>query len=143
MFNFISSNYLLFKGLHALFSLILSIGIICIASIFSFRYKALTQNIVQLQKIRRKIVTPFLIIVVFIGILLISANPGILSGQGWLHAKLTLVVIYFGLYGFYVKSIKKVEKNEQVEKLIFFRILLGLTVFIPGFILILAYLKPF
>ncbi|ODS61163.1 MAG: hypothetical protein ABS48_00065 [Erythrobacter sp. SCN 68-10] len=92
-------------------------------------------------KLRRIILTPSLIIVWLLG-LTMAFTMGYFS-QGWLHAKLTLVLALSGYHGWLVAQTKKMARGERPlsEKQ------LRMVGEVPGLILVLVvvlvYLKPF
>ena len=92
-------------------------------------------------KLRRIILTPSLIIVWLLG-LTMAFTMGFFA-QGWLHAKLTLVLALSGYHGWLVAQTKKMARGERplTEKQ------LRMIGEVPGLILVLVvvlvYLKPF
>lgn len=92
-------------------------------------------------KLRRIILTPSLIIVWLLG-LTMAFTMGYFS-QGWLHAKLTLVLALSGYHGWLVAQTTKMARGERPlsEKQ------LRMVGEVPGLILVLVvvlvYLKPF
>lgn len=96
---------------------------------------------VRSAKLRRIILTPSLVIVWLLG-LTMAFTMGYFS-QGWLHAKLTLVLALSGYHGWLVAQTKKMARGERplTEKQ------LRMVGEVPGLILVLVvvlvYLKPF
>jgi len=92
-------------------------------------------------KLRTIILTPSLIIVWVLGLTMAYAM-GFFS-QGWLHAKLTLVLVLTGYHGWLVGQSKKMARGERPLTEARLR-LLGE---VPGLLLVLivalVYLKPF
>lgn len=97
---------------------------------------------VRMGKLRKIILTPSLIVVWALGLTL-AIGLNAFSGAGWLHAKLTLVVILSGYHGWLVAQTKKMGRGERPlsEKT------LRLIGEVPGLLLLLivalVYLKPF
>lgn len=95
----------------------------------------------RMGKLRKIILTPSLIIVWVLGLSLAYAG-GWLS-DGWLHAKLTLVLALTGFHGWLVAQTKKMARGARplTEKQ------LRMIGEVPGLILVLVvvlvYLKPF
>ncbi|GMN02490.1 CopD family protein [Erythrobacter sp. MTPC3] len=95
----------------------------------------------RMGKLRKIILTPSLIIVWVLG-LAIAIAIGAFS-EGWLHAKLTLVLILSGYHGWLVAQTKKMARGERplTEKR------LRMIGEVPGLLLVLivalVYLKPF
>lgn len=96
----------------------------------------------RMGKLRKIILTPAMIIVWVLGLTMAYAGNHF-SGAGWLHAKLTLVLILTGYHGWLVGQTKKMARGERPlsEKT------LRLIGEVPGILLILivllVYLKPF
>ena len=142
------SNYVLWiKALHIIFVVCWFAGIFYLPRIFV--YYALSEHAetqAQLAVMARKLykfVTPFMILVVFIGVALIYINPEYYLSATWMRLKLALVaalIIYHFQCGRFVKAINaNVNKHSHV----FFRFYNELPVFILFAIVILAVLKPF
>lgn len=95
----------------------------------------------RMGKLRKIILTPSLVIVWVLG-LLIAYAIGAFS-EGWLHAKLTFVLILSGYHGWLVAQTKKMARGERplTEKR------LRMIGEVPGLLLVvivaLVYLKPF
>ncbi len=95
----------------------------------------------RMGKLRKIILTPSLILVWVFGLLL--AYAGGWFTNGWLHAKLTLVVLLSGYHGWLVAKTKKMAAGARPlsEKT------LRMVGEVPGLLLVLivtlVYLKPF
>ncbi len=95
----------------------------------------------RMGKLRTIILTPAMIIVWVLG--LSMAYSGGWFASGWLHAKLTLVLVMTGYHGWLVGQTKKMARGERSlsEKT------LRMIGEVPGILLILivllVYLKPF
>lgn len=95
----------------------------------------------RMGKLRKIILTPSMIIVWVLG-LTIAYTIGAFS-EGWLHIKLTLVLVLTGYHGWLVAQTKKMARGERPlsEKR------LRLIGEVPGLLLVLivalVYLKPF
>ena len=93
------------------------------------------------EKLRKVILTPSLILVWVLGVAL-AVSSGAFS-QGWLHAKLPLVLVLTGYHGWMVAVSKKMARGERplTEKS------LRLVNEVPGLvvvmIVILVVVKPF
>ena len=95
----------------------------------------------RMGKLRGIILTPSIVVVWVLGLSLAIATGAF--SQGWLHAKLTLVLVLSGYHGWLVAQTKKMAQGERPlsEK--------QCRIFgeVPGVLLIvivaLVYLKPF
>ena len=95
----------------------------------------------RMGKLRKIILTPSMIIVWVLG-LTMAATQGFFSA-GWLHIKLTLVLLLTGYHGWLVAQTKKMARGERPLT----EARLRLIGEVPGLLLIvivlLVYLKPF
>ena len=95
----------------------------------------------RMGKLRKIILTPSLIIVWVLG--LSMAYGGGWFASGWLHAKLTLVLVLTGYHGWLVAQTKKMARGERPLS----EGTLRMIGEVPGLLLIvivlLVYLKPF
>ena len=92
-------------------------------------------------KLRKIILTPSIVVVWLLG--LVTAYAIGAFSEGWLHAKLALVVVLSGYHGWLVAQSKKMARGERplTEKT------LRMIGEVPGLLLVLivalVYLKPF
>lgn len=96
----------------------------------------------RMGKLRKIILTPSLIIVWVLGLAMAIAGNHFV-GAGWLHAKLTLVVVLTGYHGWLVAQTKKMARGERPLS----EGRLRMIGEVPGLLLVLivalVYLKPF
>ena len=95
------------------------------------------------RKLYRGIMTPSMIAVLIFGGWLISFNPAYYMSQGWMHAKLTLIILLIGYHhycGYLLKQFAQ-DKNSKSHK--FYRFFNEVPVFMLVAIVILAVVKPF
>ena len=95
------------------------------------------------RKLYRGIMTPSMIATVGLGIWLLTYNPSYYFSQGWIDAKLTLIVLLVG-YHFYCGHVLKQfrdDKNTKSHK--FYRVINEIPVFMLFAIVILAVVRPF
>jgi protoporphyrinogen IX oxidase len=97
---------------------------------------------IRMGKLRSIILTPSMIIVWVLG-LTMAIVGGHFSGGGWLHAKLTLVLVMTGYHGWLVSQTKKMARGERPLT----EARLRMIGEVPGLLLVLivslVYLKPF
>jgi len=90
-----------------------------------------------------RFVTPFMFIVIALGIALIMFNPGYYLHAGWLHAKLAcmaVLVVYHFQCGRYVRAIQE-ERDDHSPT--FYRFFNEVPVLFLFAMVLLAVLKPF
>lgn len=77
------------------------------------------------------------------GTALISLNPAAYFASGWMHAKLTLVVLLIGYHHMCGAFVKRFARDENLRGHVFFRWFNEAPVLILLGILILVIVKPF
>jgi len=139
--------YLWIKALHI-------VSIVCwFAGLFYlprlFVYHAMSTDDVSRErfctmerKLYRGIMGPAMIATLVFGIWLITLIPGYLQ-QGWLHAKLTLVVILIGYHHMCGAQVKRFARGENGRSHVFYRWFNEIPVLILLAIVILVVVKPF
>jgi putative membrane protein len=96
----------------------------------------------QERRLLRAIMNPAMIAAWTLGALMLIANPPLLQ-QGWMHAKLTFVVIMSGLHGFYSSSRRAFERGERPRSERFWRIMNEVPAVLAIGIVIFAVVQPF
>lgn len=95
------------------------------------------------RKLYRGITTPSMVATVFLGIWLIGYNPGYYLSQGWMHAKLTLVLALVA-YHFYCGHLVRIFRDDLNQRShVFFRWFNELPVLVLIAVVILVIVKPF
>ena len=102
-------------------------------------YEAMKKSSYQLRMI---IMNPSLILVWVYGLTMLWMNQGLLS-QGWLHAKLVLVLILSGMHGYFVRLGKKVDQGGDGVSAKQLRMLNEVPFLLMIVIVILVAVKPF
>jgi protoporphyrinogen IX oxidase len=92
----------------------------------------------RMGKLRAIILTPAMVIVWVLG--LSMAYGGGWFTSGWLHAKLTLVLVMTGYHGWLVAQTKKMARGERPLSEKTLRMVPGILLIL---IVLLVYLKPF
>ena len=147
MAELVSSIYLFLKSGHVIFMVFWMAGLFMLPRqcIYMLDHAPGSDGeakwVTRSAKLRKIILTPSLIIVWALG--LTMAYGGGWLGEGWLHAKLTLVLGMTGYHGWLVAQTKKMARGERplTEKQ------LRMIGEVPGLLLVLiatlVYLKPF
>ena len=94
------------------------------------------------KRLLKGIANPALIAVWVLGILLLIANPSILS-SAWFHVKLALVLGISGVHGFYAASQRKFAVGERPRTEKFWRLMNEVPFLMMVIIVILVIVKPF
>ncbi|HEY6965132.1 MAG TPA: CopD family protein [Erythrobacter sp.] len=147
MQELLSSIYLFLKSGHVIFMVFWMAGLFMLPRqcIYMLDHAPGSEGeakwATRMGKLRNIILTPSLIIVWVLG--LSMAYGGGWFTSGWLHAKLTLVLVMTGYHGWLVGQTKKMARGERplTEKQ------LRMIGEVPGLLLVLivflVYLKPF
>jgi putative membrane protein len=131
------------------------IAVVCwFAAIFYlprlFVYHAMSEDkiskdrfIIMERKLFRGIATPSAVATVLLGIWLISYDPSYYMSSGWMHAKLTLVII-LSIYHYFCWRIMIAFRDEKnTRSHVYFRYFNELPVFLLVGIVILVVVRPF
>jgi putative membrane protein len=136
------------KSLHILSVIAWMAGMLYLPRLYVYHMTAIpggeleTALKTQERRLLRIIVNPTMIATWSFGLLMIAANPALL-GEGWLHAKLALVLIVSGVHGFYASAYKKFARGERPRTERFWRMINEVPFILAVPIVILVVLKPF
>lgn len=64
------------------------------------------------RRLLRIIMTPAMVVVLGSGLWLLTSNTNLLQ-MGWMHAKLTLIVLMFGVHGYFARMRKNLAKESE------------------------------
>ncbi|WP_312481995.1 protoporphyrinogen oxidase HemJ [Stutzerimonas nitrititolerans] len=140
--------YLWLKALHI-------VAIVCwFAGLFYlprlFVYHAMSEDQVSRErfqtmerKLYRGIMMPSMIATLLFGIGMIAMNPGLFATGGWLHAKLTLVIVLIGYHHLCGAQLKRFARDENNRSHVFYRWFNEFPVLLLLAIVILVVVKPF
>ncbi|MCP1315469.1 MULTISPECIES: protoporphyrinogen oxidase HemJ [unclassified Halomonas] len=104
--------------------------------------QAITYFATMERKLYRGIMTPSMILVLVFGAAMLYLVPGWLS-QGWMHAKLALVVALIAYHHVCLIYLKQFAQNRCTKSHVFFRWFNEAPVIALIAIVLLAILKPF
>ena len=148
MQDFLVEAYPWLKALHIIAVIFWMAGMAYLPRLFVYHADALigsdkseTFKIME-RRLLRGIINPAMIATLLLGGLLLWANPDLLK-QGWFHAKLTLVILMFGLHGVYSRWRKQFERDTNKRSARFYRVWNEAPPLLVVFIVILAVVRPF
>ncbi|CAK9892580.1 MULTISPECIES: protoporphyrinogen oxidase HemJ [Pseudomonas] len=98
--------------------------------------------VIMERKLYRGIMLPAMIATLVFGIWLLSLTPGFMS-QGWMHAKLTLVVLLIGYHHMCGAQLKRFARGENKRSHVFYRWFNEVPVLVLLAVVILVVVKPF
>lgn len=139
--------YLWIKALHIVAVVCWFAGLFYLPRLFV--YHAMSEDAasrerfqVMERKLYRGIMGPSMILTILLGAWMLYLTPGWLS-QGWLHAKLTLVVLLIGYHHACGAMLKRFARGENRRSHVFFRWYNEVPVLFLLAIVILVVVKPF
>nr|WP_312232182.1 protoporphyrinogen oxidase HemJ [Pseudomonas sp.] len=94
------------------------------------------------RKLYRGIMTPAMIATLVLGVGLLMLAPGWMS-QGWMHAKLTLVILLVGYHHVCGAMYKRLARGENKRSHVFYRWFNEVPVLLLLAIVILVVVRPF
>lgn len=95
------------------------------------------------RKLYRGIMTPSMIAVIALGAWLLALNPSYYFSQGWIHAKLTLVLLLIGYHHYCGHLLKQFKNDINTKSHVFYRWFNEAPVLILIAVVILAVVRPF
>ncbi|MAL99978.1 protoporphyrinogen oxidase HemJ [Hydrocarboniclastica marina] len=95
------------------------------------------------RKLYRGITTPSMVATLLLGLWLMSFNPGYFMSQGWIHAKLTLVLILVGYHIYCGRLLAQFRDDRNTHGHVFYRWFNEFPVLILVGVVVLAIVKPF
>ena len=94
------------------------------------------------RRLLKIIINPAMILTFIFGIWMILENPALMQ-QGWLHAKIFLVLCMAGLHGFLSATRKKFARDENTRPAKFYKLVNEVPTVLLILIVLLVVLKPF
>jgi protoporphyrinogen IX oxidase len=94
------------------------------------------------RKLYRGIMTPSMVVVLVLGGWLLYLNPGLIK-QGWMHAKLALVLLLVGYHHICLAFLKRFAADANTRSHVFYRWFNEAPVLILIAVVCLAVVRPF
>lgn len=95
------------------------------------------------RKLYRGIMNPAMIATLILGIWMLALHWDYYKTQGWMHAKLGLVILLIGYHHVCLAYMKKFARDENTKSHRFFRVFNEIPVLLLIAIVILVVVKPF
>ncbi|WP_349617722.1 protoporphyrinogen oxidase HemJ [Azotobacter salinestris] len=140
--------YLWLKALHIIAVVCWFAGLFYLPRLFV--YHAMSEDQISRErfcimerKLYRGIMNPSLIATLLLGIGLIALNPGYYFSQGWMHAKLTAVLLLIGYHHVCGRQLKRFANGKTPHGHVFFRWFNEIPVVFLLAIVILVVVRPF
>jgi protoporphyrinogen IX oxidase len=140
--------YLWLKALHIIALVCWFAGLFYLPRLFV--YHAMSEDdasrerfCVMERKLYRGIMLPSMIATLVFGIGLLSLNAGAYFSQGWMHAKLTLVLLLIGYHHICGAQLKRFARGENRRSHVFYRWFNEAPVLLLIAIVVLVVVRPF
>ncbi|NCT41745.1 MAG: protoporphyrinogen oxidase HemJ [Alphaproteobacteria bacterium] len=149
MQDFLLNNYEWLRALHIIAVISWMAGMLYLPRLFVYHVDAEKGSVqsetfkVMERRLLKFIMTPAMIVAWVFGLSMLYANPGMMSGQGWMHAKLLLVVLMSGAHGMLAAHVRRFANDANEKDAKFFRIINEVPTVLMIAIVILAVVQPF
>ncbi|AIL13590.1 membrane protein [Candidatus Paracaedimonas acanthamoebae] len=149
MKEYLAHHYLFIKSVHIIFVISWMAALFYQPRLYVYHAAATPGSelyatlCIMEKRLTRIIMTPAMLLTFVSGILLLMV-PGILvSPMGWIHAKLSLVMILAGYHGILIRWMKlfQSEKNKHSQR--FYRLINEIAPLLMIFVVFLVVMKPF
>ncbi len=148
MQDFLTTHYLWLKSFHLIAVISWMAGIFYLPRLYVYHAEAekgseLSETLkIMERKLLKIIMNPAMIVTWVLGLLLLHANPDLMS-QGWMHTKLTLVLLMSGFHGYLGRTRKVFLRDENKKTHKFYRKINEIPTLLMIAIVILAVTKAF
>jgi putative membrane protein len=148
MQDFLFEYYLWIKGLHIIAVISFMAGMLYLPRLFIYHVEApknsqMSETFkVMERRLLRVIINPAFIAALLFGGLMLWVNPALFS-EGWMHAKLGLLVVMGAVHGLFSKWRKNFARDENIKSAKFFRVWNEIPTVLMIAIVLLAVVKPF
>lgn len=142
------SAYLWIKSFHLIMVIAWMAGMMYLPRLFVYQHQSAQggeaeKYFIQMQRrLLKGIINPSMVLVWVLGIVMLYANPAILS-EAWFHVKLALVTAISAVHGYYAAARRRFEKGERPRSERFWRIMNEVPFLAMIVIVILVIVKPF
>ena len=145
----VEGYYLWIKALHVISIIAWMAGMLYLPRLFVYHCAAERGSVqsetfkVMERRLLKAIINPAMGAAWIFGIAMIVLNPEMLKGQGWLHAKLTLVLLMSGLHGVLARHVRLFANDANTKSQKYFRILNEVPTVLMIVIVIPVIVRPF
>ena len=149
MQDFLLMNYEWLRALHIIAVISWMAGMLYLPRLFVYHAEAKTGSEisetfkVMERRLLKYIMSPAMGASWILGLAMLYANPGMLEGGGWMHAKLLFVFLMSGVHGALAKHVRKFSNDENDKSAKYFRILNEVPTVLMIGIVIFAVVQPF
>lgn len=147
LLGWLGGSYVLVKALHVIIVIFWMAGLFMVPRYLVYQAGEPVGSpedakwIERTQRIRNIILTPGLVLTWVLGLMLATSYG--LTGAGWLHAKIALVLLLSGYHGWAVATARKMARGERPVRERNLRLLNEVPALFTILIVGLAIVKPF
>jgi putative membrane protein len=148
MTDFLATHYPWIKALHVVSVIAWMAGMLYLPRLYVYHAaetagSATSETFkVMERRLLRAIVNPAMVATLLFGLLMLWANPGLLS-DGWFHGKLLLLLAMFAIHGFFSRWRKDFAADANRRSQGFYRLMNEAPTVLMVGIVLLAVAKPF
>lgn len=148
MAEWILQHYLWFKALHVISIIAWMAGMLYLPRLFAYhatvdRRSEMSSTFKAMERrLLRFIMNPAMVAAWLFGLLMLWGNPGLLE-QGWIHVKLTGVVLLTVLHHVFARWRKVFDKDENERPAKFYKLWNEVPTVLMVVIVIMAVAEPF
>ncbi len=149
MQEILSMNYEWLRALHIIAVMSWMAGMLYLPRLFVYHAQTKTGSEssetfkIMERRLLKYIMTPAMIVSWLLGLSMLYANPGMMEGQGWMHAKLLFVFLLSGVHGMFAGQVRKFANDANTKSAKYFRIMNEVPTVFMVVIVILAVVQPF
>ena len=149
MTDFISDYYDWIKAFHLVAVISWMAGMLYLPRLFVYHADAekgseLSETLkIMERKLLRFIMNPAMIVTWVLGLSMLFANMGLMSSGGWMHLKLTAVVLLSAFHGYLAKQRKVFLRDENKKTSKFYRKINEIPTVLMILIVVMVIVKPF
>lgn len=142
------ANYLWIKALHIIAVIALMAGLMYLPRLFIYHHQAEKGGEAERfftameRRLLKGILNPSIIAVWALGVLMLYANPALLSAP-WFHVKFAAVFIISGIHGYYARAQKQFARGERVRTEKFWRVINEIPFVLMMVAAVMAIVRPF
>lgn len=148
MQEFLGQYYLWIKAVHVIAVISWMAGMLYLPRLFVYHVDAKkgskqseTFKIME-YRLLKLIINPAMIVAFVVGGLMLYADPSLFQ-NGWMHVKLTLVLLMSGVHGVLAKHVRLFGKDENEKSAKYFRILNEVPTALMVLIVVMVIARPF
>lgn len=148
MYEFFLDHYLWIKALHIIAVIAWMAGLFYLPRLFVYHVtaekgsdKSETFKVME-RRLLKVIMNPAMIASWLLALLMLWLNPVLLE-SGWMHGKLTAVILLSGFHGVLAKNVRVFAADQNTKSEKYFRIINEVPTVLLFVIVILAVVKPF